>query len=53
MGQKVKNLCEYVGGIHWEKIKVDLVVDFLHGLLMKDARWVVAMRGKEVYINKE
>jgi hypothetical protein len=29
------------------------VVDFLHGLLMKDARWVVAMRGKEVYINKE
>ncbi len=32
---------------------MDLVVDFLHGLLMKDARWVVVVRGKEVYINKE
>jgi hypothetical protein len=53
MGQEVKNLCEYVRGIHWGEIPMDLVVDFLHGLLMKDARWVVVVRGKGVYINKE
>jgi hypothetical protein len=53
MGQEVKNLCEYVGGIHWGEITMDFVVDFLHNLQMKDARWVVVVRGKEVYINKE
>jgi hypothetical protein len=42
-------LGEYMGGA----IIMDLVVDFLHGLQMKDARWVVVVRGKEIYINKE
>jgi hypothetical protein len=49
----MKKLCEYVGGIHWGEITMDLVVDFLHGPLMKDVRWVVIVKGKEVYINKE
>ncbi len=44
---------KHVGGIHGGEITMDLVVDFLYGLQTKDVRWVVVVRGKEFYINKE